>query len=61
MLATTRNVTVDETHAMATNKRGANPAFSLERLAALCGDDLVRIGLSETQNPIDPTVHPPPK
>jgi len=37
---------------MAANKRGAHLALSLERLAALCGDDLVRIGLSATQNPI---------
>lgn len=34
-------------------KRGAHLAFSLERLAALCGDRLLRIGLSATQNPID--------
>src|SRR5689334_21025153 len=46
MLATTRAVIVDEIHAMAANKRGAHLALSLERLAALCGDKLVRIGLS---------------
>ena len=40
MLATTRTVIVDEIHAMAANKRGAHLALSLERLAALCGDDL---------------------
>jgi ATP-dependent Lhr-like helicase len=53
MLASTRTVIVDEIHAMASNKRGAHLALSLERLAALCGDNLVRIGLSATQNPID--------
>jgi len=53
MLASTRTVIVDEIHAMASNKRGAHLALSLERLAALCGDNLVRIGLSATQNPIN--------
>jgi ATP-dependent Lhr-like helicase len=53
MLQTTRWVIVDEIHAMAGNKRGAHLALSLERLAALCGDNLLRIGLSATQKPID--------
>jgi ATP-dependent helicase Lhr and Lhr-like helicase len=53
MLAGTRTVIVDEIHAMAGNKRGAHLALSLERLAALCGDNLVRVGLSATQNPIE--------
>src|SRR4051794_39205547 len=57
MLATTRTVIVDEIHAMAANKRGAHLALSLERLAALCGDRLLRIGLSATQNPIDAISH----
>ena len=57
MLATTRTVIVDEIHAMAPNKRGAHLALSLERLAALCGDKLVRIGLSATQNPIELIAH----
>jgi ATP-dependent Lhr-like helicase len=52
MLSTTRSVIVDEIHAMAPNKRGAHLILSLERLAALCGDKLLRIGLSATQNPI---------
>jgi ATP-dependent helicase Lhr and Lhr-like helicase len=57
MLATTRTVIVDEIHAMAANKRGAHLALSLERLAALCPDRLVRIGLSATQNPIASIAH----
>ncbi len=52
MLATTRSVIIDEIHAMAPNKRGAHLTLSLERLEALCGDGLLRIGLSATQNPI---------
>jgi ATP-dependent Lhr-like helicase len=53
MLATTRTVIVDEIHAIAPNKRGSHLALSLERLAALCGDRLLRIGLSATQKPVD--------
>jgi ATP-dependent helicase Lhr and Lhr-like helicase len=52
MLKTTRTVIIDEIHAMAANKRGVHLALSLERLAALCEDRLLRIGLSATQNPI---------
>src|SRR5579872_2148607 len=53
MLASTRTVIVDEIHALAPNKRGTHLALSLERLAALCGDRLQRIGLSATQKPIE--------
>src|SRR6266516_4273127 len=53
MLATTRTVIVDEIHALAANKRGIHLALSLERLAALCGDRLLRVGLSATQKPIE--------
>src|SRR5215471_4647066 len=53
MLASTRTVIVDEIHALAPNKRGAHLALSLERLEALCGRPLTRIGLSATQKPIE--------
>ena len=53
MLATTRTVIVDEIHAVASNKRGSHLALSLERLDALCGRRLPRIGLSATQKPIE--------
>src|SRR6266446_2114752 len=53
MLETTRTVIVDEIHALAPNKRGSHLSLSLERLAALCGNRLLRIGLSATQKPIE--------
>ncbi len=57
MLGSVRSVIVDEIHAVAPNKRGAHLALSLERLAALCGDRLQRIGLSATQKPIESVAH----
>src|SRR5574341_62825 len=53
MLANARTVIVDEIHAVAGDKRGAHLALSLERLDALAGYRLQRIGLSATQQPID--------
>lgn len=53
MLRTTRSIIVDEIHALAPNKRGSHLALSLERLEALAGKKLLRIGLSATQKPIE--------
>ena len=53
MLSSTRTVIVDEIHAMASSKRGAHLALTLERLEALAGRRLTRIGLSATQKPIE--------
>jgi ATP-dependent Lhr-like helicase len=53
MLSDVRTVIVDEIHALVTNKRGAHLALSLERLEALVGRSITRIGLSATQNPIE--------
>lgn len=53
MLGTVRSVIVDEIHAMVGSKRGSHLALSLERLEALCGRRLTRIGVSATQKPID--------
>ena len=53
MLASTRSVIVDEIHAVAGSKRGSHLALSLERLAALAGRRINRVGLSATQKPIE--------
>jgi ATP-dependent helicase Lhr and Lhr-like helicase len=53
MLASVRAVIVDEIHAMVGSKRGLHLALSLERLEALAGRRLTRIGLSATQRPIE--------
>ena len=53
MLASVGTAIVDEIHAVAGNKRGAHLALSLERLDALAGRPVTRIGLSATQRPIE--------
>lgn len=57
ILRTVKTVIVDEIHAVADDKRGAHLALSLERLDALTGRPLVRIGLSATQKPIEAIAH----
>ncbi|MGH8496216.1 MAG: DEAD/DEAH box helicase [Gammaproteobacteria bacterium] len=53
MLASVRTVIVDEIHAVAGSKRGAHLSLTLERLEALTGKPVTRIGLSATQKPIE--------
>lgn len=52
-LATAKCVIIDELHSMIGSKRGAHLMLSLERLDALCGQRLQRIGLSATIQPLD--------
>ena len=53
MLQSTRTVIVDEIHALVRDKRGSHLALSLERLEALVGRPVQRIGLSATQKPLE--------
>jgi ATP-dependent Lhr-like helicase len=62
MLTGVESVIIDEIHAVAGTKRGAHMALTLERLSALrepgqpgawSGDEMQRIGLSATQNPLE--------
>jgi ATP-dependent helicase Lhr and Lhr-like helicase len=52
-LAGVETVIVDEVHAVASTKRGAHLALSLERLDALLGHPAQRIGLSATVRPVE--------
>lgn len=52
-LRAVETVILDEIHALVPSKRGAHLALSLERLQAICGRPLQRIGLSATQRPLD--------
>jgi len=44
---------VDEIHEISSSKRGVSLALSIERLADMTSEDVVRIGLSATQSPIE--------
>ena len=52
-LRSVETVIIDEIHALVPTKRGAHMALSLERLEALTGRRLQRIGLSATQRPLE--------
>jgi ATP-dependent Lhr-like helicase len=52
-LKTVDTVIIDEIHALVPTKRGAHLSLSLERLEALTGRRLQRIGLSATQRPLE--------
>ncbi len=52
-LKSIETVIIDEIHALIPTKRGSHFALSLERLEALCGHRLQRIGLSATQRPLE--------
>ncbi|MBT1697695.1 DEAD/DEAH box helicase [Fulvivirgaceae bacterium PWU4] len=53
MLSTVHTLILDEIHAMVGDKRGSHLSLSVERLEALIGRKLHRIGLSATQKPVE--------
>ncbi|MFC6644945.1 DEAD/DEAH box helicase [Granulicella cerasi] len=52
-LRTVETIIIDEIHALVPTKRGAHMALSMERLQALVGRPIQRIGLSATQRPLE--------
>ncbi len=57
MLVGVQSVILDEIHAVAATKRGSHLALTLERLDALVGEEVQRIGLSATQRPLEEVAH----
>ena len=56
-LRSVETVIIDEIHALVPTKRGAHLALSLERLEAVVGRPIQRIGLSATQRPLEEVAH----
>jgi ATP-dependent helicase Lhr and Lhr-like helicase len=55
--STAKWLIVDEVHALATGKRGADLSLSMERLEQAAGRPLIRLGLSATCAPLDRAAH----
>jgi ATP-dependent Lhr-like helicase len=53
LFRTVQYVIVDEIHSLCGNKRGVHLSLTLERLQAVAQQDLIRVGLSATQRPLD--------
>ncbi|MFF2479522.1 DEAD/DEAH box helicase [Paenibacillus sp. NPDC058071] len=53
LLETVEFAIVDEIHSLAADKRGAHLSISMERLEALCGRPVQRVGVSATQKPLE--------
>ncbi|CAN5508903.1 DEAD/DEAH box helicase [soil metagenome] len=53
MLSNVKTLIIDEIHALVGDKRGSHLSLSVERLEALTGKRLHRIGLSATQKPVE--------
>jgi ATP-dependent Lhr-like helicase len=53
LFRTVQYVIVDEIHSICGNKRGVHLSVTLERLQAVAEQEVVRIGLSATQRPLD--------
>ena len=52
-LASVETVIIDEIHALSATKRGSHMALTLERLDEIADMPVQRIGLSDTQRPLE--------
>src|SRR5512135_2571919 len=53
MFRTVQYLIVDEIHSVCSNKRGVHLSLSMERRQALASQEMIRIGLSATQHPLE--------